>query len=339
MKLGILGTGMIVKDLLTMLDRLPLEAVYILGTERSREKTEQLARDYRLDKAFFDYEQLLASDADIIYVALPNFLHHSFARKALLKGKHVIIEKPVTSNSEELADLINIAEENGLMVFEAMHIHYLPSYQGLKEDVKELGDIKIVSFNYSQYSSRYDAFKRGEILPAFDPHKSGGALMDIHVYNIHGIVGIFGVPQKVVYQANIQKGIDTSGIMLYDYDTFKAVSIGAKDCKAPVTSVIQGDKATIVVEKPVNQMQEYRVLFHDGREKVRKFEQKEHRMYYEFKEFIRMVEEGDDKKQRKMLKLSKEIARLMENVRRESGIVFDFDKRMPCSVNSDYIAR
>ena len=73
------------------------------------------------------------------------------------------------------------------MIFEAMNLHYIPAFLSLKEDLKKLGDIKIVSFNYSQYSSRYNAFKEGTILPAFDFHKAGGALMDLNVYNIHAL--------------------------------------------------------------------------------------------------------------------------------------------------------
>ena len=47
--------------------------------------------------------------------------------------------------------------------------------------------------------------------------------------------------------ANIEKNIDTSGMMMFDYGHFKAITIGAKDCKAPVMNTIQGDKAAIVV--------------------------------------------------------------------------------------------
>ena len=325
MKLGILGTGMIVKALMKTIDRLGLESVSILGTEAFREETEGLVEQYGLNRAFYDYDELLESEADTIYVALPNHLHYSFAKKALEKGKHVIIEKPVTSNAGELEDLAAIAKSRRRMIFEAMNIHYLPSFLAMKEDIEKLGQIKIVSFNYSQYSSRYDAFKEGTILPAFDCRKSGGALMDINIYNVHGILGLFGVPESVKYYANMEKGIDTSGMMFCDYGAFKGVSIGAKDCKAPVRSTIQGDLGAIVVEKPVNQMTEYKILYNDGREELRQFGQTEHRLYYEFAEFIRMIREQDYEKQQKMLELSLNISRLVTKARQEEGVVFDND--------------
>ena len=84
MKLAILGTGMIVKDMLTGIQDLNFESVYILGTDATREETEELKTKYNLDRSFYDYDELLQSDADTVYVALPNSLHYSFAKKGLV---------------------------------------------------------------------------------------------------------------------------------------------------------------------------------------------------------------------------------------------------------------
>lgn len=326
MKLGILGTGMIVKDLLTTIDELGIESISILGTENTKEETEALKDKYNLENTFYDYDELLNSDVDTIYVALPNYLHYSFSKKALENNKHVIIEKPMTSNSKELEELINIADKKQLMIFEAMNIHYLPAFQSLKENINKIGKLKIVNFNYSQYSSRYNAFKEGIILPAFDYKKSGGALYDINVYNVNAIIGLFGVPQAVKYNANIEKNIDTSGIMNYDYTSFKAISIGAKDCKAPIISTLQGDNGVILIETPINIIQKYKVLYNDGKEEVFDFSEDKHRLSYEFIEFKRMIEEKDYTKQKEMLDLSLEISRVMEKARKEEGIIFTNDK-------------
>lgn len=325
MKLGILGNGMIVKDLMKTIHKLNFEKIHVLGREASREKVEQLVREHQLTGSFYDYETMLQSDVDVIYVALPNHLHYDFAGKALEHKKHVILEKPAASSGEEMRELAELAGNQKRMLFEAMNIHYLPAFQALKEDLAKLGEIKMVSLNYSQYSSRYDAFKQGTVLPAFDPRMSGGALMDINVYNVHALMGLFGVPKQARYYANVDRGIDTSGMMFYDYGTFKAVSIGAKDCRAPIVSTIQGNQAALVIEKPVNQMTEYRILYNDGHEELRSFDQTEHRMYYEFAAFIRMIEEDDFETCQKMLELSCETAELMTRTRREEGIVFAAD--------------
>lgn len=325
MKLAILGTGMIVKDLMTTYQELNIEKTYVLATEKSKEKANEMVEKYHLDKVYTDYDELLQSDIDTVYCALPNFLHYSFSKKALENGKNVIIEKPITANSKELEDLIETANKKNLMIFEAMNLHYTPAFLSLKEDLKKLGDIKIVSFNYSQYSSRYNAFKEGTILPAFDYHKAGGALMDLNVYNIHALIDLFGKPVYHKYMANIERNIDTSGMMIFDFEHFKALCIGAKDCKAPLMNTIQGNLGAIVVKSPLSQMTEYEICYNDGTSEVKSFEKK-HRLIYEFKEFMRMMEEKDVKKQKEMLDLSLFISKLMEEGRMQEGIVFDNDK-------------
>ena len=324
MKQGILGTGMIVKDLMTTYQELNIEKTYVLATEKTKEEANEMVEKYHLDKVYTDYDELLQSDIDTVYCALPNFLHYSFSKKALENGKNVIIEKPITANSKELEDLIETANKKNLMIFEAMNLHYTPAFLSLKEDLKKLGDIKIVSFNYSQYSSRYNAFKEGTILPAFDYHKAGGALMDLNVYNIHALIDLFGKPVYHKYMANIERNIDTSGMMIFDFEHFKALCIGAKDCKAPLMNTIQGNLGAIVVKSPLSQMTEYEICYNDGTSEVKSFEKK-HRLIYEFKEFIRMMEEKDVKKQKEMLDLSLLISKLMEEGRMQEGIVFDND--------------
>lgn len=322
MKLGISGTGQIVRDFLPAMHELGLEKVYILGTERSRANTEALVNDYRLDGCCFDYDELLASDIDTVYIALPNFLHYKFAKQALLADKHVIIEKPATVNHTEFCDLMETARAKGKFMFEAMTIHYTPAYISLREELPKLGAVRMVSMNYSQYSSRYDAFRNGEVLPAFDPKKAGGALMDINVYNIHFVVGLFGKPLDAKYYPNIQRGIDTSGVMVLDYGTFKAVCIGAKDCAASVTSSIQGEEACISINAPANQFRGYTLKPHKAPEEVRHFDRDTHRMLYEFREFMRIVEENDRASADEGLRVSEIVSELTETTRKQEEICF-----------------
>ena len=322
MKIGILGTGMIVKDLLTTIEKLHFKKIAILGTLNTKEETETLKNQYHLDATYYDYDELLESDIDTVYIALPNHLHYAFAKKALEKNKHVIIEKPITTNADELKELIAIAHQKNKMILEAMNIHYLPAYQSLKEHIHQLGKIKVVSFNYSQYSSRYNSFKEGKILPAFDYQKAGGALMDLNVYNLHAIIGLFGQPNDVHYYPNIERHIDTSGIAILNYNDFQAVSIGAKDCKAPVMCTLQGDEGYIRFNTPANQLRSYELSDNLGSVQTFSFDTQDHRLLYEFQEFIRIIDELDYRKAKKMLDLSLIVSETMQKARQEGGIVF-----------------
>ena len=92
MRLAVLGTGKIVQEALPVLEGLGIRPHAILGTERSRERTEALAARYRIPRRCFRYEEVLESGADTIYVALPNSLHYAYARRALEGGLHVLVE-------------------------------------------------------------------------------------------------------------------------------------------------------------------------------------------------------------------------------------------------------
>lgn len=295
MKLAILGTGKIVEEVLPVLKEINgIELSAILSTPLSIEKAEKLAELYAISQASSDYDSILANpDVDTVYVALPNHLHYDYAKKALLAGKHVICEKPFTLTLAEFEDLAKIAEQKNRILLEAITNQYLGNFASIKANLAKLGDIKIVECNYSQYSSRYDAFKRGEIAPAFDPAKGGGALRDLNIYNIHLVVGLFGKPERVQYLANMERGVDTSGILIMDYGNFKAACIGAKDCSADIKSTIQGNKGSIAVLGPTNSMPELSLSLNGQSLTMINENSLNHRMHDEFVAFQAIIEHED----------------------------------------------
>lgn len=328
MKLGIVGSGMIVNDLLSFIHQIKgIELQAITSTPKSYNIVQELARNNNIKKTYEKYDDmLLDSDIDTIYLGIPNHLHYAFAKKVLEKGKNVICEKPFTSNYNELKKLVELAKEKELFLFEAISTNYLPNTLKIKDMLKEIGDVKIVVANYSQRSSRYDAFKNGEILPAFDYTKSGGALMDLNIYNIHLMTTLFKEPLSVKYQANIENNIDTSGIITLDYKDFKAVLIGAKDCKAPISTCIQGDRGCINISSPANALKSFKLLKNDGSEELFNLQGENHRMYYEFVEFERIIYEKDFEQAEKNLQESLIAMKVATMARESAGIVFPADK-------------
>lgn len=326
MKLGIIGAGMIVKDLLSItpfLKDVELEA--ICGTQKSEETMIELKNKYGIKNVLYSYDELLNMDLDAIYIGLPNNLHFEFAKKALESNKNVIVEKPFTSTYNEALILSDLAKQKQLFIFEAITNQYLPNYKKIKELLPKLGDIKIVQCNYSQYSSRYNSFKEGNILPAFDPKFSGGALMDLNIYNIHYAVGLFGKPENIEYYPNVERGIDTSGILILDYGTFKCVCVGAKDCKAPIANNIQGDKGCIYQDSPANVCERLELLMNDGTSTKINENNYEHRMVNEFIEFAEMIKNNDLEKCYKMLEHSLIVSEVQTIARHKGGIIFPAD--------------
>jgi len=329
MKLGIIGSGMIVKELLSIAGFLKdVELTAICGTMKSQEKVEGLKQEYGIKQTVYSYEELLALDLDAVYIGLPNHLHFEFAQKALLANKNVIVEKPFTVNAKEAEALCNLAKEKNVFLFEAITNQYLPNYRKIKEILPSIGKVKIVQCNYSQYSSRYDKFKAGVVLPAFNPEFAGGALMDLNIYNIHFVAGLFGRPENVEYYPNLERGIDTSGVVIMDYGAFKCVCIAAKDCKAPIANNIQGDNGCIYQDNPTNVCEGFELLLNDGSVQKVNENMYEHRMVHEFIEFFDLIKKGDRKQCYDMLAHSLLVSEIQTAARAMSGIVFPNDEKL-----------
>lgn len=189
MKLGIIGSGQIVTAFISELVKMEgMEVCGIMDVPQAKEHLQQLCKENGVKNAVTDFESLVDLGIDTAYVAVPNFLHFEYCKKALEKGLNVIVEKPMCSNDTEVKELKRIAEEKKCFLFEAITTVYFDSYTKIKEWLPKIGKVKLVNCNYSQYSSRYDAFKEGTVLPAFDPKKSGGALMDLNLYFFTSII-------------------------------------------------------------------------------------------------------------------------------------------------------
>lgn len=292
MKLGIIGSGMIVKDFLSFAHELPeikLEAI----AARNIENLKELQSKYNIKNIYTDIDLCLENkEIDTIYVAVPNNLHYTVAKKALEAGKNVICEKPFTLKCDEAVELFEIAEARGLILIEAITNQYQKNYLDIKYNIDKIGEIRLVECNFSQLSSRYEAFKNGVIAPVFDKSKGGGVLGDLNIYNIHFVVGLFGKPNKVHYSPNIVNDVDTSGILLLEYNNFKVLCIAAKDTFNNSYVNIQGDQGIIKVIGPTNEVPNYSIQTKDNLIEENK-NIHSHRMFAEFKKFVEVINNKD----------------------------------------------
>lgn len=328
MKLGIVGTGTIVEEVLPVLQQVKGLSCYgICGTKRSEAKAEKLKEQYQMKLAVSDYEKLLDSEIDTVYIAVPNLWHFEMAREAILHGKHVIVEKPMTANERQAEELCALAKKQGVFLFEAITTRYQPNYQFIKEQLPTIGKIKMAVCNFSQYSRKYDRFQNGENIPVFDAKQAGGALMDLNLYNIQYLEGLFGEPQSVHYTANTEKGIDTSGVAILSYPGFQAVAIGAKDCQGQPEYRIEGSEGYIAQNSPCNVCGAVTIHYRDGREVSYDGNGDAHRMYAEFVSFVNEIASKDTETCYEMLDHSLAVSRILTRARADAGIVFPCDEK------------
>lgn len=236
----------------------------ILCRKKSEERTRDLARSYDIEKIHTNMEEFLADPSfDTVYVAVVNTLHYEYSKRALEAGKNVICEKPFATSGKETRELIDLAKEKGCMLFEAVPTRYQDNYALIASLLDQIGPVKMVQANYSQYSRRYDKYKEGVVLPAFDPAQYGGALFDLNIYNLHFVVGLFGLPNQASYFANRGlNGVDVSGTAVLDYGSFKAVLSAAKDSANKPFVILQGEKGTIEVHSMPSEVNNVTLTIH-----------------------------------------------------------------------------
>ena len=184
MNIGILGTGSIARTMAAEFAKVPAfrcEAV----CSRQQTTGEALAQQFGIPKVYTDYDAMLADpDIELVYIATPNSLHYAQTKAALLAGKNVLCEKPFVPTVAEADELIALAKEKHLFLFEAITTAHHPNYALAKQYLDDIGSLRIVSCTFCQYSSRYDALLSGQVPPVFDPACCGGALMDLNLYNV-----------------------------------------------------------------------------------------------------------------------------------------------------------
>ena len=266
MNIGILGTGSIARTMAAEFAKVPAfrcEAV----CSRQQTTGEALAQQFGIPKVYTDYDAMLADpDIELVYIATPNSLHYAQTKAALLAGKNVLCEKPFVPTVAEADELIALAKEKHLFLFEAITTAHHPNYALAKQYLDDIGSLRIVSCTFCQYSSRYDAFMNGQTPPVFDPAYCGGALMDLNIYNIYFVVGLFGDPKAVHYYPNRHaNGIDTSGILILEYPNFVCQCTAAKDSSAHNSAQIIGTEGSILIEPGSNNCQKL-VVTRKGKE-------------------------------------------------------------------------
>ena len=321
---GIIGSGFIVPEFIKA-TTLVKGFKYVGIASPVEEQLKNLKEKYGIGYYSLNNDDVLSDPKiDVIYVAVPNGLHYEIAKKALQNNKHVIVEKPFVPYYKQAKELIDLAKKKKKIIFDAVTLVHMNNFKKMKELVKDLGEIKMVDINFSQYSSRYNKLKEGIVLPAFDYKMAGGAMMDLGIYSINYVVGIFGEPKNVYYFPNITKKIDTSGTLVLDYGSFKATCVTCKDCKAPLSTTIQGDKACIRSDYASSVIADFKVIQNDGTSKqyaLNKHSEESH--YQEFVEFKKLVTANDLATAQQYNKQTLSTIKVLEKAINFAGIKFN----------------
>lgn len=266
-----------------------------------------------------------SGEIDAVYIASPNSYHAQYAIECMKHGIHVLCEKPIASNAKELGEMITAAKENGVLLMEALKSTFMPGTAAIREHLSKIGTVRRFFASYCQYSSRYDAYKAGTVLNAFNPAFSNGAIMDIGIYCIYQVVALFGKPDEVkATGVMLESGVDGEGSLLLKYADMDAVIMYSKITQSSLPSEIQGENGSILIDK-ISEPEKVVIQYRDGREEDLSQPTSGNSMYYEAKEFIELVEAGKTESAINSLATSMLAMEVMDEARKQLGLVFPAD--------------
>lgn len=324
-RLGVVGSNFIADWVIAgaRLDhRLQLNAV----CSRTQERADAFAGKHQIPYRFTVLEEMLDSGLiDALYVATPNYIHATQTILALNKGIHVLCEKPIASNVTELKAMIAAARKNKVVLMEAMKPTLTPNFRIVRQRLNEIGPIRRYFSSYCQYSSRYDAYKNGEIMNAFKSELSNGAMMDIGIYTIYPMVVLFGRPQKIAVNGfKLETGVDAQGSVSFTYPQMTADVIYSKIADSQLPTEIQGEAGIITLDR-INIISHVSLAHRKGEVEDLTQPHCGEEYYYEVAEFFDLIESGKLESEINSHEHSLITLEIIDEVRRQLGVVYPAD--------------
>jgi len=240
---GVIGSGTIANDFTRTLHANSDQRVVAVGS-RSAERASAFAARHGVPGVHDSYEALVADPSvDVVYVASPHPQHLEHALLAIGAGKHVLVEKPMTTSEADTRTLAAAAREAGVLAMEAMWTRYLPGTTVVARLLADgaLGDVRSASVDVGWPHDPDPADRM------FDPAAGGGALLDAGVYGHWFARFATGAPVTSRTSGTLsERGVDLQSVTVSTAGGgAQAVVTTSITAWTPGLAVIAGSRATV----------------------------------------------------------------------------------------------
>ena len=316
-KWATLGCGVIANELAQALaaNGRKLYAV----ANRTHAKAVAFAERYGIEKVYDQIDDVFDDDeVDIIYISTPHNTHISYLRKALRAGKHVLCEKSITLNAEELTEAVQLAQHNHVILAEAMTIYHMPIYRQLRArmDAGDFGELRLLQMNFGSYKP-YDMANR-----FLNRSLAGGALLDIGVYALSFVRWFMSsAPDQIVSQVKYAPtGVDEqASLLLKNKEEEMATVILSLHAKQPKRGTISFDRAYIELFDYPRGEEAVITYTEDGRKEVLHAGATAQALAYEVADMEAAVSGQEN---RMHLDYTVDVMRMMTEVRKDWGMTY-----------------
>ncbi len=314
---AILGTGVVANEMATALKKAG-RTIYAVGN-RTHSKAVSFAKEYNIGKVYDDFHEMFSDEnVDIIYITTPHNTHIEFMLQAIEHGKHILCEKSITLNSEELDRALQLAAKKNVVVAEAMTLYHMPLYKHLKQIVESgaLGKVNMIQMNFGSYKE-YDMENR-----FFNRNLAGGALLDIGVYAISFVRWFMSEkPSKVISQVKFApSGVDEqAGILMMNEKQEMATIALTLHSKQPKRGMISCDKGYIEIMEYPRARKAVITYTESGEKEVIELGNSEDALFYEMQDMESAVKGNTSLG---YLEYTKDVMEIMTDIRKEWGLVY-----------------
>ena len=319
---GVLSTGVIARNFAVTAKAMGDEVILHAVASRSMEKAAAFADEFGIEKRYDSYEALAADpDVDIVYVATPHSRHYEDMKQLIAAGKNILCEKSFTVNAMQAQEIYELAKKKGVFVMEAFWTMLIRLYREVEAWIASgaIGEIRALTAQYG-YTTAREARK-------FDAQLAGGTLLDIGVYAIGFACMMMGYSFDDVQSQlimNEQKTDAVDAILLRRGGAVAQLTC-AIGSYMPLHAAVYGTKGRIDIPEFKNPQSA--ALYVDGQEPViinrpidvNGFE-------YEIREAMACVREGKLESSLMTAEQSIAVMRMMDEIRRQNGMRFPFEK-------------
>ena len=222
----------------------------------------EFAQKYHPAKTYNSYDALLDDPGvDAVYIPLPNGLHKEWVIKAAQKKKHVLCEKPLGISAQEVEQMKQVCDENGVLLMEAFAYLHSPLTKAVAQLVESgaIGKIRFIQSQFSYFLNERDDVRLQKGL-------AGGATYDIGCYNISIIRQLLGEPASLYATGTVSAdNVDESSCiqMLFDNGA-TAVSHCSLNCAEWIEYTVVGESGAIDVPVPFNRQGSVKICITKG---------------------------------------------------------------------------
>jgi predicted dehydrogenase len=197
--IGVVGCGSVLAAYAPVIERLDYYGLarLVMACDRDEAKRNQMAERYHVQAFTTEYSELIGSqDVDIVLILTSMLDHAHIAIAALQAGKHVLVEKPMATNLDEAAELLELAKRGPGLYFPAPFVLLSPTFQVMARHIQR-GDIGV------PFSARARYGWSGPWWSKWFYQSGGGAIFDLAPYNLTSLTGLLGPAKRVIAMTGV----------------------------------------------------------------------------------------------------------------------------------------